>query len=677
MKKIISAVAAAALLVSAVTIISASAADVTSCEFVLTPDKSAVHPGETVTYTFSIVPNGDVYALQAYLELPKGFALVENSSKLVDGVKEQLKWDDISVTESDKLIFSGFTALTPFTNAAELKIATFICAVNSEAETGSLSLSRYYVLNSNMDAPAELTTKFLPVTIPGLKKVAAKASTCKEPGNNEYYVCDDNCGRVYKDADRKIETTVAAETLPFAHNFISETISADYLKSEANCQSPAVYYKRCVNCGEKGTETFTSGEKNPEKHTGNTEIRNKKDATCKEPGYTGDTYCKDCGEKISSGEVTSAEHKGGKATCTKKAICEFCGEEYGELDPNNHGETELRNAVEATASNEGYTGDKHCKDCGTLVEKGNAIPKLDPTTPPDDKPSTPITPNVPSTPTTPDTPNTPSTSDTPSTPNTPAEKKGSVIIETQLGENVPKMEIITSPDALADILLTSEEQELFKDGYNVRVILAVDNVDISISDSEKSIATNALDTLEDYKTGQYYDIKLYKVISGKKHQVAVTDKPITVAIDIPDALRDQNREYKVVRIHDGKADILNDRDYISNTITIESDLFSTYAIVYRDKAASDTDFPYTGIESPLPLLITIGAIALLVCILLFFTTGRNGLSEEKKEYIFAQLIAWGKRGGKVRSVIALALISMLLVFYYGIGMKTSDNRKQL
>ena len=34
----------------------------------------------------------------------------------------------------------------------------------------------------------------------------------------------------------------------------------------------------------------------------NTEVRNKKDATTSSDGYTGDTYCKDCGKLISSGE---------------------------------------------------------------------------------------------------------------------------------------------------------------------------------------------------------------------------------------------------------------------------------------------------------------------------------------------------------------------------------------
>ena len=33
----------------------------------------------------------------------------------------------------------------------------------------------------------------------------------------------------------------------------------------------------------------------------NTEVRNKKDATTSSEGYTGDTYCKDCGKLISSG----------------------------------------------------------------------------------------------------------------------------------------------------------------------------------------------------------------------------------------------------------------------------------------------------------------------------------------------------------------------------------------
>ena len=40
---------------------------------------------------------------------------------------------------------------------------------------------------------------------------------------------------------------------------------------------------------------------------GNTEVRGAKEATCTEDGYTGDTYCVDCGELIAAGEVLEAD----------------------------------------------------------------------------------------------------------------------------------------------------------------------------------------------------------------------------------------------------------------------------------------------------------------------------------------------------------------------------------
>ena len=44
-----------------------------------------------------------------------------------------------------------------------------------------------------------------------------------------------------------------------AHNFTAEVVDAKYLKSAATCTAKAVYYKSCTFCGEKGTETFETG----------------------------------------------------------------------------------------------------------------------------------------------------------------------------------------------------------------------------------------------------------------------------------------------------------------------------------------------------------------------------------------------------------------------------------
>ena len=112
------------------------------------------------------------------------------------------------------------------------------------------------------------------------------------------------------------------------------------------------------------------------KHTGDTEIRDAKDATCTENGYTGDIYCKGCGAKLESGKVIpAAGHKGGTATCKDKAVCEVCRQPYGELDKNNHtGGTEIKDAKDATCTENGYTGDTCCKGCGDKLESGKVIP---------------------------------------------------------------------------------------------------------------------------------------------------------------------------------------------------------------------------------------------------------------------------------------------------------------
>ena len=43
---------------------------------------------------------------------------------------------------------------------------------------------------------------------------------------------------------------------------------------------------------------------------------------------------------------------------------------------NHKGETELKDAKPASKTEKGYTGDKVCKDCGVVLEKGEEIPVI-------------------------------------------------------------------------------------------------------------------------------------------------------------------------------------------------------------------------------------------------------------------------------------------------------------
>ena len=120
--------------------------------------------------------------------------------------------------------------------------------------------------------------------------------------------------------------------------------------------------------------TITRSECN---HT-HTEIRNQREATCKEKGYTGDTYCKDCGEKLAAGTtIEKKPHKvGTPATCVSKAVCSVCSETFGEVDATNHVHTTVKNRKEATCTQTGYAGDTYCTDCDKLLSTGKELAAL-------------------------------------------------------------------------------------------------------------------------------------------------------------------------------------------------------------------------------------------------------------------------------------------------------------
>ena len=78
-----------------------------------------------------------------------------------------------------------------------------------------------------------------------------------------------------------------------------------------------------------------------------------------------------CGKK-----KDEAVHSGGTATCTEKAECSVCGELYGKVDPDNHGEhkTMLKGVKKETCTSAGYTGNIHCEGCEEILERGEIIP---------------------------------------------------------------------------------------------------------------------------------------------------------------------------------------------------------------------------------------------------------------------------------------------------------------
>ena len=66
-----------------------------------------------------------------------------------------------------------------------------------------------------------------------------------------------------------------------------------------------------------------------------------------------------CNEKVGY-----AEHSGGTATCTERAVCDVCGTVYGDLDAANHGDLQYVPAKPATIAEEGNIEYWYCAACG-------------------------------------------------------------------------------------------------------------------------------------------------------------------------------------------------------------------------------------------------------------------------------------------------------------------------
>ena len=152
--------------------------------------------------------------------------------------------------------------------------------------------------------------------------------------------------------------------------------------TEATCTEEGEKKFTCSICGDEKTEKVSA---TGHRHT---EIRNKKEATCKEEGYSGDTWCKDCGKKILSGQAIAKteDHSWNQGEITKEPTCKeegektftcsICGNTKTEkVSTADHQHMEIRNQKNPTCKEAGYSGDTYCADCGVKISSGKTIAK--------------------------------------------------------------------------------------------------------------------------------------------------------------------------------------------------------------------------------------------------------------------------------------------------------------
>ncbi len=137
-----------------------------------------------------------------------------------------------------------------------------------------------------------------------------------------------SCGTV------RTVAAVSVKAAPHTHSFTGKLPLLKYLASEATCKETAKYYYFC-SCGETGAETYEYGNlaehkyktewsADTSKHWHECSVCGDKKDEAAHADANKDHNCDVCKKKLT-------DHTGGTATCKDRAVCDICGQKYGNL----------------------------------------------------------------------------------------------------------------------------------------------------------------------------------------------------------------------------------------------------------------------------------------------------------------------------------------------------------
>lgn len=244
--------------------------------------------------------------------------------------------------------------------------------------------------------------------------VPEKPKTCTTDGNIEHYKCN-VCGDLFEDAGAVKSLTEEQVKIPAGHDYtqmvglVSPTCSSKGMKAHFRCHNCDKYFE----LGSYAEVSAESLEIDIDPNAHNTTHNDGSEANCSVTGIYPHEHCSLCNKNFYSDGVTEmtdivkpkndnhdwnawasnldgthtrtckrdSGHKengtcsGGTATCTKKAVCDFCRTTYGDTVP--HDFDTLIPEVPATTEEFGVKEHKDCKVCGKHFDKdGNEITEL-------------------------------------------------------------------------------------------------------------------------------------------------------------------------------------------------------------------------------------------------------------------------------------------------------------
>jgi ribosomal protein L32 len=201
-----------------------------------------------------------------------------------------------------------------------------------------------------------------------LTKTEAKAATCTEDGNAEYWTCS-KCGKIYSDAEGMTEISLEATVI----HALGHTWGTEYtVDKEATCTEEGSESIHCSVCGESDPTTARAIPKTEHAYGAWTVV---KEATCMEAGSR-EKVCTNCGDKIIE-EIPATGHAYSdwtvvkEPTCTevgsREKVCANCGDKITEeIHATGHAYGDWTVVKEPTCTEVG-SREKVCANCDDKI----------------------------------------------------------------------------------------------------------------------------------------------------------------------------------------------------------------------------------------------------------------------------------------------------------------------
>ena len=494
-----------------------------------------------------------------------------NGSESPEEEYEKAPTVDVTVKDDKENVISAGLASVAYQigNSAE-------CVLQEDFTTGIRTEVKFSIPKEKLPAAgADITVKAvdnagnraekkITVRIHTHRAVLVKAvePTCLTAGNKAYYVCD--CGRWYADSGCTTEITSQDVVLPAkGHSF-----SGDYVYDTDG------HWKVCSQCGALG----------------------KKHSHVYDDDR--DTICNDCGFERTIKKPEPEKPGGGGTETPSPTVQPEKTENTPEKKPENTPEKKPENTPENKPEN---TPEK--KPENTPERKPENTPENKPENKPENTPE-----NKPEN--TPDEqPDIRDDVDVPEmTEDGKVDTSGEAVptgnvkgmadtsTALKIGEGTVTVMVVCEEQeytagvsdtaAVVNAVLTPAQLKSAAAGENIEIRVEVKDISGNVPEKDKSAIENGIKEyrkeIPDLVLGMYVDISLFvKIGEADWNAVTGTAEPVEVVIGIPQKLQSIDREFFIIRSHEGEYTLLTDMDDAPDTVTIHTDRFSAYAIAYK------------------------------------------------------------------------------------------------